>query len=105
MLSYKPVLHQLDLIEYKDKTLKVIDQSAAKWERLATRLHFESHDVSRIRKDYHLRSFDACQTVLIEWLDGRGRQPTTWGTLIKALKEADMSELASDLELALSHSA
>lgn len=105
MLSCKPVLHQLDLIESKDKTLKMIDQSAAKWEKLAIRLHFENHDVSRIRKDHHLQSVDACRTALMEWLDGKGRQPTTWGTLIKALVEAEMAELAGDLELVLSHSA
>ena len=33
-----------------------------------------------------------------DWLEGKGRQPTTWETLIKALEEADFSEVANDLK-------
>ena len=77
--------------------MRVIEQAAAKWERVATRLHFESHDISRLREDYSQQSIKACRTVFMEWLQGRGRKPTTWDTVIKALKEADLSELAVDL--------
>ena len=97
-----PKLHQVDLIDGNGKTVKVIEQAAAKWERVATRLYFESHDISRIKKDNPLQSFEACQTVFIEWLNGKGRKPISWETLIKALKEADLSELAADLEVVLS---
>ena len=99
-----PKLHQVDLIDGNGKTVKVIEQAAAKWERVATRLYFESHDICRIKKDNPLQSFEACQTVFIEWLNGKGRKPISWETLIKALKEADLSELAADLEVVLSAS-
>lgn len=33
-----------------------------------------------------------------DWLEGKGRQPTTWETLIEALEEANLSELANDLK-------
>ena len=99
-----PKLHQVDLIEGNGKTVKVIEQAAAKWERVATRLYFGSHDICRIKKDYPNQSFEACQTVFIEWLNGKGRKPISWETLIKALKEADLSELAADLEVVLSAS-
>ena len=78
--------------------MRVIEQAAAKWERVATRLHFESHDISRLREDYPQQSIKACRTVFMEWLQGRGRKPITWSTVIKALKEADLAELAIDLE-------
>ena len=99
-----PKLHQVDLIDGNGKTVKVIEQAAAKWERVATRLYFESHDICRIKKDNPLQSFEACQTVFIEWLNGKGRKPISWETLIKALKEADLSKLAADLEVVLSAS-
>ena len=79
----------------------MIKQSAAKWESVATRLHFESHDIIRLREDYHQQTSKACQTVFIEWLQGKGRKPTTWDTVIKALMEADLSELAGDLKFVL----
>ena len=102
--SSLPKLHHLDRIERNRKTVKVNKQAASKWERVATRLHFENHDITRIKKDNPLQSFEACQTVFSEWLNGKGRKPTCWGTLIEALKEADLSELAADLEVVLSAS-
>lgn len=100
-LSSQPELHHLDLIEGSGKTVRVIKESAAKWESIATRLYFDSHDISRIRKDYHLQSYEACQTVFIEWLDGNGRKPATWDTLIHVLNEADLSVLATDLKVVI----
>ena len=32
--------------------------------------------------------------ILQEWLDGKGRKPTTWATLVKVLKDIEMGELA-----------
>ena len=97
----QPKLHHLDLFEASGKIVKVIENAAAKWEEVATRLYFESHDISRIRKDYHQQTIEACRTVFIEWLQGKGRKPTTWDTVIKALEEADLSELAGDLKVVL----
>jgi hypothetical protein len=82
--------------------VKVIKRAAAKWESIATSLYFESHDISRIREDYPQQSTKACRTVFNEWLQGDGRKPTTWNTVIKALEEADLSELAGDLKIVLS---
>ena len=66
-------------------------------------LHLEDCDIQRIRRDHRNDSYkDACQTALKEWLEGKGRNPVTWKTLISALKEAEFSEIASDLEYVLS---
>ena len=100
--SSLPKLHHLDLIEGNGKTVRVINRAAAKWVSVATRLHFESHDISRIREDYHQQTIKACQTVFIEWLEGKGRTPTTWNTVIKALEEADLSEVAGELKIIFS---
>ena len=97
----QPKLHYLDLIEANEKTVKVIEQAAAKWEKVATRLYFEGHDIDCIRKDYPQQTVEACRSVFIKWLQGRGRKPTSWDTVIMALKEADLSELAGDLKFVL----
>ena len=100
-LRRKPRLHELDLIRGNGKTVRVISRASATWERVATRLHFEGHEINIIIRD-HTKNLDACRTMLIEWLEGKGRQPTTWEVLIKALEEADLSEVASDLTDVLS---
>ena len=103
-ISSIPEWHHLDLIEGNGKTVRVIKQAAAKWKSVATRLHFKIDDLSRIGKDYHQQSLNACQSVFMEWLQGRGRKPTTWDTVIKALEEADLSEPAADLKIVFSAS-
>jgi hypothetical protein len=80
--------------------VEVIKKTAHAWEKVAQRLHFEGNDISRIRRDER-QAEDACRMVFIEWLAGKGRTPTTWGTVIKALNEAEQGELAKDLEEAL----
>ena len=75
----------------------MIDTAAAVWDKVALRLHFEGHDIARIKRDCHYQAGPACQTVFSEWLRGKGRQPTSWDTLIKALREAGLPDVASDL--------
>ena len=95
--STTPKLHELDLIKSETLTVTVLKTVASKWERVATRLYFDSHDIERIKKD-NRECMDACRSVFSEWLEGNGRRPTIWQTLIEVLKEADFSEIASDLE-------
>ena len=77
--------------------MNVIDKTACAWEKVAIRLHFEGHDISRIRRNER-QAEDACRTMFTEWLEGKGRTPTTWGTVLQALNEARQGELANDLE-------
>ena len=98
-------MSQIDVIEGNGKIVKIIEHVAPRWRAVATRLHFEGHIIQRITKDHSSSCTDACRTVFIEWLDGRGRKPVTWETLIKVLKEAGFSEAASDLEHVISFDA
>lgn len=91
-------MSQIDRVEGKDKVIKVIEQVAGRWERVATRLCFEGHNIQRIKRDDNNSCTEACRTMFIEWLNGKGRKPVTWETLIKVLKEAGFSEIASDIE-------
>ena len=36
--------------------------------------------------------------MFVEWLEGKGRTPTTWETVLAALEEAKQHQLASDLK-------
>lgn len=81
--------------------MKVIERVAPKWEQFATRLYFEGHDIIRIKRDSHHQSLDASRQVVMEWQMGKGRKPTTWATLFKALNETDLAEVSRDLETIL----
>ena len=81
--------------------VKVIESVAARWEKVAIRLKFEHQVIDRIKRDNNYQCVPSCQTMFAEWLDGNGRQPVTWQTLITALQEADFSVLASDLQILL----
>ena len=94
----QPTLNQIDRVEGINGAIKIIERVAARWKQVATRLHFEGHDIQRIDTDNSKSCIDACRTVFIEWLKGKGRMPITWETLINVLKEAGFSEIASDLE-------
>ena len=41
--------------------------------------------------------------ILHEWLEGRGRKPTTWATLARVLHDIEKGELAAKLEEFLSN--
>ena len=100
-LSSKPCLDELDLIKGNEKTVKILSRSAGYWEQIATRLYFEAEDIVSIGRDHHLHAMDACRKVFIFWLEGKGRSPQTWETIIKVLEEAELSEMASDLKVIL----
>ena len=96
-----PKLHEISHLNRRDKTVKTIDRVADKWERVATQLYFEHYDINRIRRDHPNDCRTACSNVFSEWLEGKGRLPTTWETLIKAFEEAELSEVAADIKVTL----
>ena len=96
-LISKPRLHELDHIKIDGKTVKIINRVAAEWKAVATRLYFEGHEIQSISQDNPC-TVDACQEVFTQWLEGKGRTPTTWETIIEALEEADFSEVTNDLK-------
>ena len=93
-----PKLHQLHLLERHGKTVKVINMVAAVWDSVALRLHFDSNDIARIKRDHPQQCIQAAITVFSEWIKGNGRQPSSWHTLIEVLKETRLQSVASDLE-------
>ena len=97
-----PKLHQLEYLEHHSLTIKTINRVAAKWERVALHLHFEGYHIKIIERDCHYQSNSACRTMFTQWLEGSGRGPRTWRTLIVALGEADLDDIAKDLRNVLS---
>ena len=93
-----PKLHQLGCLKLHNRRIRVIEHVASKWESVAIQLHFEGHLIETIKIDSHSQVDSACRKMFIKWLEGIGRQPITWRTLINALDEAGLSNVARELE-------
>ena len=93
-----PKLHELDLFEQCSLIIRIIDRVAPKWKEVALRLHFKDHYIQVIEMKCYHQPVSACRTMFTQWLEGNGRKPTSWKTLIIALKEAKLCTLAEEVQ-------
>ena len=79
--------------------MDIITAIAQDWKNFGIYFDFDEtgRTLNRIAKDYHYHSIDCCTQMMTEWLEGSGRQPATWATLIDLLKDAEMNDLAQQL--------
>ena len=73
--------------------LKIIETVAEQLEEMTLALQLEDHTVA----------FDgdpvlACCEMMQQWLDGEGRKPVTWSTLIESLVDTGFLDLAENLQ-------
>ena len=54
--------------------------------------------VDQISQDCHYKSEDIVRQILKRWIQGKGKEPVTWGALIQVLKDLELTELASQME-------
>ena len=97
----KPTLSQLKLLKTPaGKRVKIMTTVAAKWKDFGYLLDFDEtgRTLNRIAKDHPLDAEECCAQMMREWLEGRGSQPATWATLIDLLKDAEINDLAQQLE-------
>ena len=93
----RPLLRQLHRVSSAEGTVKIKEGVAAEWKELAIQLDFQPGTIKIIRKDNDSCE-DAFDDLMSRWLEGAGRQPVSWGTLLLALKEANFKTLASDVK-------
>ena len=63
---------------------EVVKEVSTDWEKLALALHLRGEI---IREQWHFQPEAACCTILQRWLNGDGRQPVTWDTLLDCLED------------------
>ena len=79
------------------KPVRVVEEVCADWEKLALALQFRGGVIRAVERSQHFQVEAACLTILQRWLDGEGRQPVTWETLMESLEDIEYGTLASDL--------
>ena len=80
----------------------MIQTAAPSWRRLAYALNLSSAAVNSIVQSCFYQTEPACENVLNRWMtEASTGQPVCWASLLQALRHADLTTLASELELVL----
>ena len=99
----KPDLATLNCFKYKDsqgvlRRIFVTDEIAAKWRRFGLALEFTTSDLNNIESKYGTDVEKCINELLTLWLGHSScQQPITWKTLLEALKDARIEQLADKL--------
>ena len=71
-------------VEYKHfGTLLLEDENGQKVTSMETKHHYDPYKINTL--------------ILEEWLNGKGKQPVTWATLIKVLCDTELTTLANEI--------
>ena len=101
VLDTEPTLAKLSLLKSADgKKIQIIKRVAPSWRNLGILLDFDSNgtELAIIDKKHHGDPESCCQAMFQCWLNGSGRGPHTWRTLIELIKDCDMEVLAIEVE-------
>ena len=77
--------------------MRIRDEAAGRWRDLAAQLNFKRGVIKIIEGDSD-GCEDAFDDLVSRWLDGAGRQPVVWRTLLSALNDIELHVLAQDVQ-------
>ena len=83
--------------ERKHKNVRIIDELQADLQALSDLLQLPDTTVRNLRTARNFTADDGCRSVFQKWLGGEGRQPRTWATLIKVIRELNKRALADKI--------
>lgn len=101
VLEEEPKMRQLRTLQSGAVTVCIIEEVLAYWVDLADFLDLPTVTVRNLRAEPNFTPESACRTVFERWLNGQGRGPRTWDTLVQVLGEMGMRSLAENIVLAL----
>ena len=82
--------------------IEVIKTIAPKWKRIGDFLEFDATGSQLYLIDANNKGVEACCRAMFQyWLQGNGKTPTSWNTLIVILNDCNFRALASQLRAAL----
>ena len=86
-----------------DEDLNIIDQIGTTYRMLGTMLLNDDTGATTdaIEQRFNQKASDINYEILRRWLQGGGKSPVTWMTLLKVLKQIKLKELARKIENSL----
>ena len=100
----KPTIAKLLLLKVADgHKIQIIDTVASKWKLLGHLMNFDDTGTWVDKADNkHRGDPDSCCVAIFKhWLNGNGRGPHTWKTLIELLEDTDYQVLADEVRSAI----
>jgi hypothetical protein len=97
VLDEMPRLHELHHLCTDSVVVNVIRAVAPSWENFALYLTMERNMIDIWKRDAN-QAEEAARTLFGHWLDGNGRKPISWKTLIQALRDNHLSNIATQVE-------
>ena len=107
-LESQPTLPELlNLKTSSGSTLSIVQEIGTHYPILGPLLlNDDTGAVTSAIVSQYQRDADAInQEILIRWLQGQGKQPLTWSTLIGVVRDMELPDLAQDIQEGLSSSA
>jgi hypothetical protein len=101
VLDEMPRLHQLQRLCGDSVVVNIIRAVAPSWEKSALYLTIERNMIDIWKRNAD-EVEDATRTLFGHWLNGNGRKPISWKTLIQALHESNLPIIATQVEEILS---
>jgi hypothetical protein len=91
-----------ELLNFKagDRSINIPREIGSKYQNFGAQL-LQEHTLAHIddlEHRYRGNGEEINRRILHEWLEGRGRKPTTWATLARVLHDIEKGELAAKLE-------
>ena len=77
--------------------MRVMNVISGHWLSTAIALGFDEHSIDKIKSSSHNQAREACGMMMIECLKEAKRTPVTWETLVRALRDAELADLAEQL--------
>ena len=92
-----PRLHELQRLCRDDVIVSIIRAVAPSWEKFALYLMMDRNMVDIWKRNLD-QVEEAARTLFGYWLDGNGRKPISWKTLIQALCDNNLPIIAAEVE-------
>ena len=100
----KPSLLDLRKFPGKHGTFDVMERIGINYSDFGMFL-LQDHDltkVSALELTWQRASLPICRDIMKDWVQGKGKLPVTYATLLHCLRDADLHSLAKDIEDVLS---
>ena len=96
----RPTLPQLINFETQSGSIKITERIGISYGKLGPLLLRDDDGAvtQAIRDQYHHDAAKINYEILQRWIQGKGRQPVQWSTLIDVLKKIELSVLAKKIE-------
>ena len=96
----KPSLLDLRKFPGKDHNFDVMERIGVNYPDFGMFLLQDSDGskVSALELTWQRASLPICRDIMKDWLQGKGKTPVTYATLLHCLRDADLHNLAKDIE-------